>query len=176
MVKSVLLLRGVNVGGKNPLPMKSLTGILEEQGFSDVRTVIQSGNAVVSGSTVPGGKAAAEVAARIKRVHGFAPGVEVLLASQWRQAVASNPFADAEPKAVHFYFLSSRPRKPDLARLKGLKAKTEDFKLKGAVFYLLAPDGIARSKLAAAVEGALGVAATARNANTVARIHAVLEQ
>ena len=73
-------------------------------------------------------------------------------------------------KELHLYFLVSRPKKPDLDRLDAVKARSERFALKDTVFYLYAPDGIGRSKLAAAVERSLGVAATARNWNTVEKL------
>jgi uncharacterized protein (DUF1697 family) len=43
----VILLRGINVGGKNKIPMTALKVFLEEQGFEDVVTYIQSGNVVL---------------------------------------------------------------------------------------------------------------------------------
>ena len=43
----VILLRGINVGGKNKIPMADLKLFLEEQGFKDVLTYIQSGNVVL---------------------------------------------------------------------------------------------------------------------------------
>jgi uncharacterized protein (DUF1697 family) len=48
MARYVALLRGINVGGKNPLPMAGLKACFEENGFDDVRTYIQSGNVVFS--------------------------------------------------------------------------------------------------------------------------------
>lgn len=69
--------------------------------------------------------------------------------------------------ALHFFFLDSKPRKPDLAGLTAVKAKSEQFRLDKKVFYLYAPDGIGRSKLVAKVEVALGVPAIGRNWNTV---------
>jgi uncharacterized protein (DUF1697 family) len=66
--------------------------------------------------------------------------------------------------------LDSIPRKPDLETLESIKTKSEQFKLVNQVFYLYAPDGIGRSKLAAKVEKVLGVAVTARNWRTVNEI------
>jgi uncharacterized protein (DUF1697 family) len=68
------------------------------------------------------------------------------------------------------------PQHPDLATLTSLKQTNEQFKLIENVFYLYAPDGIGRSKLAERIEKALGVAATARNWRTVCQIMAMAKQ
>ena len=93
------------------------------------------------------------------------------------QAIAANPFpqAEAEPKTLHLYFLTDSPENPDLNRLDQLKRGTEQYRLSDKVFYLYAPDGIGRSKLAEQVEKALGVAATARNWRTVSKVMALVE-
>ena len=59
---------------------------------------------------------------------------------------------------------------PDLETLRGLQLPSEKYELRGEVFYLHAPDGIGRSKLAAKVERCLGVPATGRNYRTVAKL------
>jgi uncharacterized protein (DUF1697 family) len=60
----VALLRGINVGGKNPIPMPVLKATFEEHGFEDVRTYIQSGNVVFSA----GAGSQAELTRRIERM------------------------------------------------------------------------------------------------------------
>jgi len=96
----------------------------------------------------------------------------VLTAEELRNAAAANPFPSAtnEPKSLHLYFLAETPQNPDVQALNQLKSDNESFKLIGKVFYLHAPDGIGRSKLAARAEKLLGVQATARNWNTVAKL------
>ena len=71
---------------------------------------------------------------------------------------------------MHLFFLESRPPDPDLNAIRGLCRDSERWRLTDAVFYLHAPEGIARSKLAAAVERKLGVGATARNWRTVRKV------
>jgi uncharacterized protein (DUF1697 family) len=68
------------------------------------------------------------------------------------------------------YFLAASPERPDLDGLEGIKSDRERFFLGDGVFYLHAPDGIGRSKLAANVERLLGVPATARNWRTVGKV------
>ena len=83
------------------------------------------------------------------------------------------PEAETEPKSLHLYFLAAEPENPDLTKLHSLKTDTERFSLQGKVFYLHTPAGIGRSKMAAGVEKALGVPATARNWRTVNKIMAM---
>lgn len=169
----IALLRGINVVGKHRLPMKELAGLLEGLGCTDVRTYIQSGNAVFRSRQENREKLAEKIGRRIAKKHGFTPGVLLLTAAELQAVVAGSPFTPEEGKALHCYFLEAEPASPDLERLTALKSAGEEFKLDGKIFYLHAPDGIGRSKLAAQVEQCLGVAATARNWNTVRRLLAM---
>jgi uncharacterized protein (DUF1697 family) len=166
----IALFRGINVGGNNLLPMTELAGILERAGCTSVRTYIQSGNAVFSTRKRDPKKIADEIGAKILEVRGFRPKVMLLGLPELEQAIKNNPFKAAEGKALHFFFLESVPKKPDLAALTALEVESERFALEGTVFYLYTPEGFGRSKLAAKVERCLGVAGTARNWNTVARL------
>jgi uncharacterized protein (DUF1697 family) len=74
---------------------------------------------------------------------------------------------------VHVWFPVEPVRKPDLAALNALRAATEQYVLAANAFYLHAPDGIGRSRLAARVEQLLGVEATARNWRTVSKVAAL---
>jgi uncharacterized protein (DUF1697 family) len=72
--------------------------------------------------------------------------------------------------------LANPPENPDLETLDSLKRDNERYSLNNKVFYLHAPDGIGRSKLAAHAEKSLGVAATARNWRSVCKIMAMAKQ
>jgi uncharacterized protein (DUF1697 family) len=172
----VALVRGINVGGKNSLPMKELIAALESIGCSNVKTYIQSGN-VVFHSTSPAARLAEEIADEILRRRGFKPHVLVLAQSEFERAIDNNPFPEGEsdPKALHLGFLDSVPLSPDLQCLQAVRAASEKFELIGRVFYLLAPEGVGRSKLAAQSEKALGVHMTDRNWKTVGKILSMLE-
>jgi uncharacterized protein (DUF1697 family) len=166
----IALFRGINVGGKGVLPMKDLVRILEGLGFREVKTYIQSGNAVFRSAPLPTEETAREIRSRILETHGFAPAVLLLEASELQDAIDRNPFVTTDGKALHLFFLESEPAEPDLDGMMAAKAQTEEFKLVRKVFYLYAPDGIGRSKLAARVEHYVGVPATARNWNTVSQL------
>jgi len=168
----IALFRGINVGGNNLLPMNVLRAILEKLGAEQVKTYIQSGNAVFQHKAAGTAKFADKISAAIQESRGFKPYILLMEASDLEKAIAANPFPEGEkePKSLHIFFLHSAPKKPDLATLESLKSKTERFFLKGKEFYLHAPEGVGRSRLAARAEKALGVAATARNWRTVLEI------
>jgi uncharacterized protein (DUF1697 family) len=174
----IALFRGINVGGKNILPMKDLVALLENLGAQSVKTYIQSGNAVFQHKAESTSQLSSKISAAIKASHGFEPQVFLLDLAEMEKVVAANPFpeAESEPKTLHLSFLDSAPQNPDLKTLEEIKKDNERFKLIDNVFYLHAPDGIGRSKLAARAEKALGVAATARNWRTVGKIMALAEQ
>jgi len=71
---------------------------------------------------------------------------------------------------LHLFFLASSPTNPDLKKLNGIKAPSEKFHLVDQLFYLHAPEGIGRSKLAAGAEKILGVPMTGRNWKSVCSI------
>ena len=168
----ILLLRAVNVGGTGSLPMKDLVALLEKLGLAEIRTTIQSGNAVFRTSRAQAAKLPAKIRARLNRKLGFAPEIILLRLEDLESAIASNPYreAEAEPGSLQLTFLASVPKAPDLAALEKLRKDNERFALKGRVFYLHAPDGFGKSRLAARIEGALGVAGTARNWRTVLKL------
>ena len=171
MTTFVALLRGINVGGRHIVPMQEFRNLLTELGCLDVRTYIQSGNAVFR-STSDARELESEIRDSVEQHFGFAPRVLVLTADQFLDIIASNPFPDAvaEPRFLHVSFFAEPPGDPDLDTLEASKSKSERFALTDSAFFLHAPDGIARSKLAERVEKCLGVATTGRNWNTVTRL------
>ncbi|WER45486.1 DUF1697 domain-containing protein [Cupriavidus sp. WKF15] len=173
----ILLLRGINVGGKNALPMKDLVSILDSLGAVEVRTYIQSGNVVFEASKEAAAHIASKLGPEIKRRRGFQPTVLVLSQNDLRRAIERNPFPDAESDAnrLQVGFLADAPASPDLERLGTIKLESERFRLDGKVFYLHAPAGVGTSKLAANSERLLGVPMTARNWKTVCRLMEMAE-
>lgn len=164
----IALFRGINVGGNNPLPMKTLPALLENCGCADVRTYIQSGNVVFRSSVKSAGTLATRISKAVLAAHEHEPRVFLLSRKELEQAVKGNPFkqADANPKSVHLFFLAAAPKKVALEKLQAVQANGEEFALKGAVFYLHTPAGFGTSKLAERAVRALGVEATARNWRT----------
>ncbi|UTW54485.1 DUF1697 domain-containing protein [Kordiimonas sp. SCSIO 12610] len=165
----IALFRGINVGGKNLLPMKDLKAIMDSAGCRDIQTYIQSGNAVFGweGDSVDTLKT--ELQDRIEAEKGFRPTIHILSAEAYLEIIAENPYdeLDVDPKTVHINFLITPATNADMDGIKTLCAPSEHFTLTNRAFFLHAPDGIGRSKLAAKLESLLGVEATGRNLRTV---------
>jgi uncharacterized protein (DUF1697 family) len=172
------LLRGINVGGKSALPMKELAALLADLGCCNVRTYIQSGNVVFQSAEADRSRLAREIGAEIGRRHGFAPEVLLLTIDDLERAISANPFPEAEPAptTLHLGFLASTPINPDLKGLDNLKNESERFQLIDDAFYLHAPEGVGRSKLAARAERLLGVSMTDRNWRTVSKIREIARE
>jgi uncharacterized protein (DUF1697 family) len=167
----IALLRGVNVGGRNKLPMKALVAELEAMGLADVKTYIQSGNVVLRCAKARAANLGAEIAGAINEKFGFLPNVVVINAKDLAKAKKANPYPEADNetdgKRLHFIFLASVPRSIDADRLNAVRRPSEQWQIKGTVFYLHTPEGFGDSKLANQVEKILGVTTTARNLLTV---------
>jgi uncharacterized protein (DUF1697 family) len=168
----IALFRGINVGGNNILPMLELVEVLEDIGLSNIKTYIQSGNVVFQSKEINSVELSQKICAAIEKRRGFVVQVIILDINDLNNAIASNPFAgiEVEPNTLHCFFLSSLPENPNLKTLESIKKDSEQFRLIDKVFYLYAPEGIGRSKLATKVEKTFGVAVTARNWRTVSKI------
>jgi uncharacterized protein (DUF1697 family) len=173
MAGSVALLRGINVGGKNKLPMKDLAALFVEAGCEDVRTFIQSGNVLF---TAPPGLLAELprlAAARIEERFGFAVPVVLRTARQLRETVRDNPFlAEGSPEEMlHVLFLADRPDRKSVGSLDPDRGKPDSFVVHGQDVYLRLPDGVARTKLTNAYfDSKLGTVSTGRNWRTVTKV------
>jgi uncharacterized protein (DUF1697 family) len=172
----IALFRGINVGGKNILPMKEIVGILEEMGCEKVRTYIQSGNVVFKSKKRHTNTMGDEISSQVLKRYGFEPKVLLLDIAELQDAIKHNPFNTEDGKALHFFFLNSHPKNPDLEKLMAFKLKSEEFKLIKKIFYLYAPERIGHSKLAAKVEQNMGVPVTARNWNTIRKLISIAEE
>lgn len=173
MSVSVLLLRGINVGGRNALPMAELRVLLEGLGAEDIATYIQSGNAVFRGEVT-----AESVADGIEAAKGFRPQALVMSRDRLAKVMAANPFPEegaADGKSVHVWFFEGNPKALEDETL-ALATPSERVEVTGEAAYLHGPDGIGRSKLAATLEKALGLPATARNWRTVMAIAKLVEE
>jgi uncharacterized protein (DUF1697 family) len=168
----IALFRGINIGGKNSLPMKELVALLKGLGARNVKTYIQSGNAIFQSTEKDTPHLSQKIGTEIKKRHGFDPCVLVLRLDEIEKAIAENPFPEVEtaPSTLHLGFLACTPENPDLKKLESLKKESERFHLRDSVFYLHAPEGVGRSKLAASSEKLLGVPMTDRNWRTVCKI------
>jgi uncharacterized protein (DUF1697 family) len=170
MARYVVLLRGVNVGGHNKVPMARFRTLLGSLGHTDVATYLQSGNAVFSSSKRSAPKLANEVEQALVDELGVDVRVLVITQARLEQVVQGNPMAALEddPTHLHVAFLSSPPDTKEAARLDPTPFAPDTFAVVGDVVYLHYPNGMGRSKLdPGKVFNPLGVWATARNWRTV---------
>ena len=170
----ITLLRGINIGGKNILPMKALTVLLEKNGLDNIKTYIQSGNIVFTSKTTANANVDETISELIETQFGFKPQVMVLEKSAFDVAIKNNPYTATEGKTIHFYFCKTKPN-IHAEKLAQYQSESEQVHLDHNVFYLYAPDGIGRSKLVANIEACLGVSATGRNLNTVNKLKQKVE-
>jgi uncharacterized protein (DUF1697 family) len=163
-----VLLRGVNVGGYGKLPMKTFAAVLEELGCGDVKTYLQSGNAVLT-STAPATRLASDVQQALRGATGLDIPVLVRTAADLARIVDGWPFdANAEPRTRHVVFLRSAADAKALVDLPLDDLLPDRLHVAGIETYLFLPDGLGRSKLAAKLSARQkGTAATTRNWNTV---------
>ena len=168
----ILLLRGINVGGKHRLPMNALRQHLQALKLEQIKTYIQTGNAVFQASKETAATLPTQLASIIEQHHRFRPPVFVLSKDQLEKVITSNPFPEAEvaPQTLHVFFLASSPVAPKLESLNEVKLPSERFHLADDVFYLYTPEGFGRSKLAERIGRCLGVDLTARNWRTVQKL------
>jgi uncharacterized protein (DUF1697 family) len=164
----VALLRGINVGGHKRVAMADLRALLESLGYHDVRTHLQSGNAVFNTGRRRAEDLAAQIASRIDVDLGLEVKVLIRTSKALNAIVEANPFPaqGADPKELHVAFLSSGPRADGIDRD---VLPLGEFEIGDRVIYLRLPKGISGSNLPD-WERLLGLSVTTRNWNTVTRL------
>lgn len=168
--RHVAWLRGINVGGKNSLPMATLVELCAAAGATDVRTYIQSGNVV---ARIPPRKLtrfATTLEAAIVDAVGFEAPVILRSVAALQAAVRDNPYLARGVSAdqLHLGFVRDRPTAARVAALDHDRSPPDAFTVKGDHVYLHLPNGVGRSKLTNAYfDRALGTITTVRNWRTV---------
>jgi uncharacterized protein (DUF1697 family) len=168
----VALLRGINVGGRTTIPMAKLRSSLEALGLENVVTYVQSGNVVFRSGTAAG-KLAADLEARIEDDFGKSVTVLVRSPAEVAKIVKANPYLkrQADFTKLHVVFLARKPAAKAVGELDPTRSPPDEFSVAGREIYLHLPNGFGRSKLTLDYfERRLGVAATARNWNTVTKL------
>jgi uncharacterized protein (DUF1697 family) len=165
----VALLRAVNLGARNKVPMAKLRAQLEADGYGSVRTYIASGNVIFDAS---GGRDA--VARRLERHIAEEFGVETTAIMRKPQELAAlvegHPFG-ADTSHSHVVFLARKPGAAAAKRLAAADHSPDQAVLAGMDVYLQYPAGVQGSRLSAArLERLLEVRATHRNWRTVAKL------
>jgi uncharacterized protein (DUF1697 family) len=173
----VALLRGINVGGKNILPMKDLARMFGDAGCTNVCTYIQSGNVIFE---APGGaaKVAGKVSANIEKRFGFRIPVILRTSQQLGRVIQDNPFVKAgvAEKMLHVYFLAGAANAGAIAALDAGRSAPDAFQVRGQEIFLHLPNGMARTKLTNAYfDSKLSTICTARNWATVLKLSEMMQ-
>ena len=172
MTRYALLLRGVNVGTKNSLPMAELRAMLTDIGCTDVQTYVQSGNAVF-GTKLGAAALTKAIEEALERYMGRSIATTLRTQRQIKEIIDANPFAKVatNPAYLCVTFLSHAPTKVETAPLHAQDWTPELLHVASKEIYTWHPDGQGRSPLAAAL-GKLPLrgAVTTRNWNTVLKL------
>ncbi len=178
MTHYALLLRGINIGTKNSLPMAELRAMLEVIGCTGVKTYVQSGNAVF-GTTRKSSELTGTIEAALERYMGRPIATTLRTGKQLQSIIAANPFAKVatNPSRLCVTFLSHRPKPIELAPLHAQDWSPELFQLAGTEIYTWYPNGQGTSLLARQL-GRLPLrgAVTTRNWNTVLKLAEMLKE
>lgn len=169
----VALLRGINVGGKNLLPMEQLRRTFEALGCQKVRTYIQSGNVIFTANTAIGRRVPESVNQAIRSETGLDVPVIVRSAEELAQAVRSNPFrsGDAAPRTLHIAFLAKAPSIAEVAALDPNRSPPDQFKVVGREVYLWLLNGVARTRITNAyLDSKLRTVSTVRGCATLDKL------
>lgn len=169
----VALLRAVNVGGKNRLPMKVLADIFSESGAADVQTYIQSGNVVFQAAPALAVRLPSVVATAISTRLGFEVPVIVRSAAEFRRLTRDNPFLgdSVDTSKLHVAFLADRTDAARAGALDPGPASPDELEVRGSEVYLHCPNGIGRSRLTTGyLDSRLATTSTIRNWRTVLKL------
>ncbi len=197
MASHVALLRGINVGGRNKVPMADLREVVASLGHTGVSTYIQSGNVLFSTAEEDTAKLAAALESAIEERFGIWSSVVVLSRDELAQVLATNPYPDEpNPKMVHVVFLNAELPGSLLDRISAAegaaaaKGSRDTVHVAGPaagqppVMFLHTPDGFGTSELAQNVfkiiappkKSRPGLAATARNWATATKLLSLCEE
>ncbi len=195
MASHVALLRGINVGGRNKVPMADLREVMTSLGHTGVSTYIQSGNVLFSTAEEDTAKLAAALESAIEDRFGIWSSVVVLSRDELARVLAANPYPDEpNPRMVHVVFLNTELPESVLTRISAAesaaaaKGSRDTVQVAGQAagqaLFLHTPDGFGTSELAQNVfkiiappkKSKHGLAATARNWATATKLLSLCEE
>jgi uncharacterized protein (DUF1697 family) len=169
----VALLRGINLAGKRRVAMADLRAWLGELGYADVRTLLQSGNAVFR-TAKRAATVEREVEAKLAECTGFTVDCVIRTADELRAVVEADPLGSVADNGsrYHVAFLRTPPPVPDFAPD---AFAPELFHVGPQEVYFWTPAGSNKSPVLAAFPARKGEVATMRNWNTVTKLLAMAQ-
>jgi uncharacterized protein (DUF1697 family) len=178
MAQQIALLRGINLGSQRRVAMADLRDLLTRLGYGDVRTHLQSGNALFASRASPE-RVRRELEQGIAKDLGIEAQVVVRTRDELADVVRRDPLGDVatDPKRYQVSFLSAEPDPRAVREIAAVDVAPEEFVISGREVFAWHPNGIQRSPLARLLsERRLGVTATARNWSTVTKLLALADE
>lgn len=175
--RHVALMRGINVGGKNMLPMKELVKMFVKAGCGDVTTYIQSGNVVFSATDKVVGGLGGVIMKQVGEQFGLRIPVVLRTAAEIDAVIRGNPFlkAGASEEMLHVCFLADGPGKDLVAGLDAGRSAPDAFAVMGREIYMQLVNGVSGTKLTNAYfDSKLKTVSTMRNWRTVLKLAEML--
>jgi len=172
----IVLLRGINVGGHNKLPMSDLRMLLSTNGYKNVATYIQSGNILLdSNESVENTNE--HIKLLIKQQFDYNIPVVTLTAKEIKKCFTENPYLKVEDniKNLHVTFLKNSPDSELVKNLDVKSANNDSYKVTGKIIYLHTPDGYRNTKFSnVEFEKKLNTQATTRNWRTTTKLYEMI--
>jgi uncharacterized protein (DUF1697 family) len=179
MTAYIALLRGVNVGGHGTVAMTDLRDCVTRLGFTDVRTLLQSGNLVFASEKRPTVALEQLLEKEVTAQLDLQADFMIRTAAEWGKIIARNPFpaeAKSDPGHLVVVALKEAAKQKDVESLRAAFVGPETIRADGRQLYILYPDGQGRSRLTNTfIEKKLGTRGTARNWNTVLKLGALAQ-
>jgi uncharacterized protein (DUF1697 family) len=175
----VALLRGINLLGRNKVPMKELAALCEKVGCCEVRTYIASGNVVFAAPTRGCDGLGDKISAAIEKQMGHRPVVLLRSLKEMKAIVSGNPFLQAgvDENLLHVMFLSDKPTAEAVKTLDPNRSPGDEFIVRGKDIYLKLPKGVAESKLNNQFfDSRLKTVSTGRNWRTVTTLLEMMKE
>ncbi len=167
MKKYIILLRGINVSGKNKLPMAELRVLLNDLKFINVQTYIQSGNIILESDL---GKSVIcnKINEGIQNKFGYDVPVIARTIAEWKKVISNYPFPIDNQKIVAFVFLNKKVYETTI-EVKNIN--NDEYLIDNDMIYIYCQTGFAKTKLSSNLfERKLNVTATTRNYNTTLKL------
>jgi len=180
MTKYLALLRGINVGGHKKILMADLRELFEQNGFTDVKSYIQSGNVVFNSEIMDETVLTEKIETMIDEKYDFIVPVRIRTAAQMQKIIEDLPFTGSdyldEASKIAITFFDVEPDESQIQELDKFVFAPEQLIVSGREAYSHCPGGFARTKLTnGLIEKKLGVSATSRNLKTFMKMMAMLK-
>lgn len=174
MTTHLALLRGINVSGHNMIKMEALKTALENIGFLNVITYIQSGNVFVTTEEDNPAKVGFLIKQEIFKAFGHEVPVVVIAKSDLEACLTNNPYLkekDLDTKKLYVAFVSMALRNEAINNLKMSQVKPDQAHIDTNRIFIKYAVGAGKTRLDQKyIEKKLNVTATIRNWNTVTQL------